>query len=899
LKSERPDFRIIPVRLPDAREHEWSELFGKGQNPPFNWVSFSSTADDEAMGKLTEAVTGNFTTKASGPEAVTPYYIRRQAALWDKSGRADNSYLIGGKLLKEAQAQDAANPTYVSVNSVPAYLVRCAQSERNWLRMWLGLSIGALAVTGGLGFETFLQRNEAVRQKDEALQNARVSQARSLTSLAVKSIGEDRADERALLLARQGYLLDERTGGQSSYLVGSSLAEVLATPYLSSVFQLPGDHAADQISPSGAYIISGDTKPVLTGPVITREGKMAHPISIEVGAPFAMFLPNSDELLVAADNGNIELRSVFAPAGAGTLLCSLGAVPKLLSISADGSRAIAAVGDSELVLIDIRAGKRLDARKLREKVRVLAISADGKFVAVLEREGGKLRVYAEKGESAVAVYPGQDDVTAFDFIGTTTVLVVGERSGEVWVWEPKKGGGPRRRLDPGDPRGSVNSVAVSADGAIIATASGSIAPGISLWKSSSPSPSAGFIPGPRNVAKLAFSANSQFLVSSLFSGEMRYWRMDGAGTRRAVLAREKQPLPLPGRLYAVVREPSSDHFIVGGDHGVLQIWPSSSLEGEPQILATKRAAVLAQVPDQDRFMNGGRNFLTTGHVMAIGHARNGSRFATVDPYGFAVIWRSDDLNMPAALIPSPSVNNAAFSVALSPSGRKVAVGATSTITFVYELDVAGEPIRNLQLASEGDYTVRSLVFLDETHLLVGDDSGRLSLWSLNDTPSAVVLIDSGPAITALALLPHDRVVVGRGDQVDFVNLSAAPTPVQTVTKGLGDVYSIAVSDDLKSLAVGFGDGAVRIWSLAEPDRLPMLLTLHRDIVRSLTFDRSGEVIVSVGDDGMIRSSIVGRNMLARLACDVIWRELDPNEKREFFGVVTPPILPTCGTSAVP
>lgn len=54
--------------------------------------------------------------------------------------------------------------------------------------------------------------------------------------------------------------------------------------------------------------------------------------------------------------------------------------------------------------------------------------------------------------------------------------------------------------------------------------------------------------------------------------------------------------------------------------------------------------------------------------MAVAVSRNGLRFATVDPYGFALVWPTGDKDSIPALVPSPSVSNAAFSVALSPSG---------------------------------------------------------------------------------------------------------------------------------------------------------------------------------------------------------------------------------------
>src|SRR5713226_10030263 len=90
----------------------------------------------------------------------------------------------------------------------------------------------------------------------------------------------------------------------------------------------------------------------------------------------------------------------------------------------------------------------------------MASSADGKFVATLD-EAATLRAYLWNTTNSVGVYPGQDRVNSFDFVGTANMLVVGERGGAFWLWEPSVGRGKRRRLDSGDPRGSIDVIAVS------------------------------------------------------------------------------------------------------------------------------------------------------------------------------------------------------------------------------------------------------------------------------------------------------------------------------------------------------------------------------------------------------------------------------------------------------
>ena len=61
--------------------------------------------------------------------------------------------------------------------------------------------------------------------------------------------------------------------------------------------------------------------------------------------------------------------------------------------------------------------------------------------------------------------------------------------------------------------------------------------------------------------------------------------------------------------------------------------------------------------------------------MAISYSRDGRRFATVDPYGSALVWKVEPETSRPSLVSSPDIGHAAFSVALSPNGKRLAVGA--------------------------------------------------------------------------------------------------------------------------------------------------------------------------------------------------------------------------------
>lgn len=219
------------------------------------------------------------------------------------------------------------------------------------------------------------------------------------------------------------------------------------------------------------------------------------------------------------------------------------------------------------------------------------------------------------------------------------------------------------------------------------------------------------------------------------------------------------------------------------------------------MLEKERMAALQNVPDLDRFASRGRNYLQTGHVMAIAVARDAKRFAAVDPYGFVTVWDFQNGIDQARLIPTADSSAPTFSVGLSPSGRSMVVGTTGTITMLHELAEDGASKRSVRLSSPGTEPVRAVRFLDDTRVLVGDDTGRLTLWQTSPSLKSRVLLESGPAIMSLATYPDNKVIVGRGLQVDLVDLADGKVSV-TLGNGLGVPYSVAVSDDGISLAAG-------------------------------------------------------------------------------------------------
>ena len=229
---------------------------------------------------------------------------------------------------------------------------------------------------------------------------------------------------------------------------------------------------------------------------------------------------------------------------------------------------------------------------------------------------------------------------------------------------------------------------------------------------------------------------------------------------------------------------------------------------------------------------------------------------------------------------------------MSSWGERVVVGSTASLTTLHRLAPDGSSAGSVPLAAPGDAAVRAIAFEDEDHLLIGDDDGRLARWTVAGEAGREDLVTGGAPINAVAYLGSGRVAVAQGESIRILDAGPARRRERTLSEGIGTPTTLAMSDDGLALAAGFADGAVRVWSIDHPERVPLALRPHTGRVRSMTFDGTGDTLLSVADDGTIQASVVSRRRLVAIACDVAWRDLDPEEVQAFFGDASPHD-PTC------
>ena len=583
--------RLKPLQLHEVSHEQVPDALRKPQ-----WTDFQSP---ERFDDALEELLGVLNTDPEWVHGHTRLLV--DANEW-KDHREDRSFLLGRTALKDAevwltqQAGKDPPPSELQMSYIAAS--RKAAALRR--RITLSAVLFGLAVAIGLAVLAFLQREEAIAQKDRAQMQARIATSQALAGQAVGEL--DTRLDLALLLSLEAYRVEPTSEARRSVLVAmqrsartnwilrarvqsvalSANGKTLATGGEDGTVRLwdvagrrplgeplaghEGQVNSLAFSPDGETLASaGDDGTVRLWDVAGRR-QLGEPLAGHEGSVGTVAFSPNGETLASTDNRGVRLWDVAGRRQLGEPLAGHEGWVVGVTFSPNGETLASTGADGTVRLWDV-AGRRQLGEPLAGHeggVWSVAFSPNGETLASTG-EDGTVRLWDVAGRrplgEPLAGHEGQVNSLAFSPDGET--LASAGDDGTVRLWDVA---GHRPLGEPlAGHDGGVWSVAFSPDGETLAT--GGIDWAVRLWDVAGRRPLGEPLAGhERTVRSVAFSPDGETLASAGDDGTVRLW--DVAGRRQL-------GEPLAGHedtVWSVAFSPDGETLASAGEDQRVMLW---------------------------------------------------------------------------------------------------------------------------------------------------------------------------------------------------------------------------------------------------------------------------------------------------------------------------------------
>jgi eukaryotic-like serine/threonine-protein kinase len=571
-------------------------------------------------------------------------------------------------------------------------------------------------------------------------------------------------------------------------------------------------------SPVDAVAFSPDGKTVLTG----GDDRMARIWDVATGQPiskplchegtvFAVaYSPDGKTLITASADKTARLWNAASGKPIGAPIVHSGEV-RALAISRDGKTFVTGT-DLAARLWDSSTGQPIgQSRELPGSVIALAFSPDAGIVVTAGSDFMLRSWNADPAHFGQPVRQLRCDPTALAFSPDGKTVIVGNRLGVVFFWEPRTGE-VRGRLK-GQHQSAVRAIAVSSDGKMILT--GGTDKSAQLWDAVRYQLIGIPIRHQGPVVAVAFSPDNKTVATASSDGSARLWDVGPL---------QKLPLSFShkDRVTAVTFHPDGKKIVTGSYDGTVRLWESATGRAIG-VLLVHRAYVmsLALSPDGKTIVTG------TGST-------SGNSFHAV-----AQLWNAAT----GEPIGPPLGHEAAVTVvAFSPDGKLVMTGSQDKTIRLWDA-VTGVPA-GPALPQPGGVDAGAFS-PDGKTFLAACDSGEARLWDVaTGTPLDGRFPHPG-AVSAVAFSPDGKTILtgcednmGRLWDVDTQKLRVPPLPNQ------GWVFGVAFSPDGKTVLTGTrGIDHARLWDAATGTPIGPPLPIPSAVIAA-AFSPDGQSLVT-------------------------------------------------------
>lgn len=550
-------------------------------------------------------------------------------------------------------------------------------------------------------------------------------------------------------------------------------------------------------------------------------------------------------------SGN-EVRSWMGKAGESTLL-ALSFDGRLLASRTSGERVVRVwdtTAGQPVREISTDAGKLAFTRDLRW----LAAAKPGKpEVGIIDGTSG-----AEVRTLAARVHPPGLIATSPD--GRWLATAGGFRPGKISIWELATG----RPIHTLNAHTEIQALAFSPDGARLVSAGVDTAdgprnvvvpPGIKLWEVVSGRVLAILSGHTGSVNSLAVSADGRWIASAgrdaikLWDAESGQFLKDLTQIFDPVLSLSFSP---DGRSLAWVTRNNVELWDLAANRrsATRVSWNPMSSAPLKAVTFSTDGRWLAAGNDRDVQMweaDTGkqiRSWSTQGSIFGVAYSPDGKYLASTN--GASVIVWDLANHQPRTL--AAHERDSVKAVAFSPDGRYLATASQGAAVKLW--DAASG--RELASFTGHQYLLESVGFSPDGRLLVSSGSSdALKIWDIETRKE----LFSFPSARVFAFSPNGRLLAAQNGRNVVIREAATGREIRTFEAHTEAVYSIAFSPDGRVIATGGGgkrgDSTVRTWNVETGARI-FTMEGHTESVFSLAFSPDGRRLASGALDNSIK-----------------------------------------------